>query len=930
VSGSTFGRERELETVRRTIADTARGAGGCLVLNGVAGVGKSHLIRAAIEMAGAHGLAVAAREAFRSDLNAPLVTLAGALRDCRPPTPAFGWLAETSDNAYVTLERLRESLENFAAHRPLVIVIDDAHWMDELSALAVRELVPALASSPVRWIFARRTPTADTAGQQALDWLSRGPAEQIHLDILDDAAVDLLCAEVVGAEVDNTVLALVGSCAGNPLQVENLLTALRMGDQLVVRDGVATVVGTELPASFITTVQELLKLLSGDARRLVQNGSLFGRPFSVDAVAHLMDRPPAALIPLIEEATGAKILSEDGDSLTFLHDLVRQAVYGTLPGPVKAILHRAAAAITRAEGAPAVEVAEHLLRSGRTGTAEAVAMLHDTARQVADVAPATAADLILHALRALGEHDPGRTPLIADAVRLLASAARVTEARELGEAALRAGLAADTEAALLLGLAEAFKHAGLNETAVRYADRGLRLDGLPEGTAARLHAIRAHALFYVGDLSGADVSGAAAETKGEASGERGASVFGLTARSLVAQAEGRLGDAYDHAWTATRIADRVGGEPAQRHPRIWLGNALATLDRFDEAEEAFERGRQESKRLGTAWSWPLWQYYYTALLTARGRLDEAVAEAEAGVSLAGQLTAYQLAVPLLGSLARLAVLRDEIGPAEESLSRMRHMMGTGITAPPEDVTWPEAVFLGATAGPEAAFGLLTDLYDALPGRPALIGQDPSSAAPLVTMAVAAGDRHRAELVVEAARRLAGRNPGSHSAAAAAAHADGLLRGDPVQLRRAVEEFRLTPRRLALAGALEDAAVAGRASDRATAEAWAEEALAIVTACGARRTRLRLEDRLREWRGAVVRPVEVVPAPCLPALTDGQRKVALLVGEGLTNIEVARALHLSPHTVDTHLRNIFQRLEISRRAALATIVARECGPHGLST
>jgi DNA-binding CsgD family transcriptional regulator len=76
---------------------------------------------------------------------------------------------------------------------------------------------------------------------------------------------------------------------------------------------------------------------------------------------------------------------------------------------------------------------------------------------------------------------------------------------------------------------------------------------------------------------------------------------------------------------------------------------------------------------------------------------------------------------------------------------------------------------------------------------------------------------------------------------------------------------------------------------------------------------------------VEQQVSAVPSPCLPTLTDGQRKVALLVARGLTNIEVGEALHLSPHTVDTHLRNIFQRLEINRRAALAHIVATECGP-----
>jgi len=926
VSGHTFGRERELEAIRLAIADTASGAGGCLVLNGTGGIGKSHLVHAAIEIAGSYRVAVAAREAFPTDLTAPLVTLAGALRDCRPRTSSFGWLYDARDTSYRMLEQLRESLEDFAAGQPLVVVIDDAHWMDELSALAVRELVPALASSPVRWLFARRPAPADTAGQQALNWLCRTTADQIFLDVLDDTAVGQLCTEAVGAEVDNTVLALVASCAGNPLQIEQLLTALRVSDQLLISDGVATVVGAELPSSFVAGVQEVLARLSDGTRRLVQDGSLFGRPFSVDAVARLMQRAPAELVPLIEEATAATILTEDGDALTFAHDLVRQAVYGTLTGPVRAVLHRAAAAILRAEGGPAVEVAEHLLKSGRSGAAEAIAMLRTSAREVAGVAPATAANLILHALAAVAEHDPARPSLVADAVGLLASGARLAEARELGEAALRGGLDAETEATLLLGLAEASKHAGLNETAVRYADRGLRLDAISDGTAAKLHAIRAHALFYAGDLAGADYSGTSAETLGTTSGELGASVFGLTARSLVAQAEGRLDDGFDHARTATEIADAAGGEPVHRHPHIWLGNALATLDRFDEAEETFRRGRQQSERLGTAWSWPLWHYYYAALLTARGRLDEAVAEADAGVALAEQLTALQLAVPLLGALARLAVVRDDLAQAADHLSRMRRLTDGGITAAPEDVTWSEAVFLAATAGPEAAFALLTDLYDALPGRPVLIEQDPAAAGALVEIAVGAGDPARAELVVEAMRRLSARNPDSHSAAGAEAHADGLLRRDPRRLRQAVDEFRQTPRPLALMSALEDAAVTVRPEDRATAEAWCSEALEIATARGAKRAGLRLDDRLRAWRG----PVQSVPdpdptPPCLPMLSPAERKVAMLVAAGLKNIEVAERLFISRHTVDSHLRNIFRKLGLNRRVELAALVARECPP-----
>lgn len=907
-----------MATIRRVLRETADGAGGCLLIDGPAGIGKSHLLRAAAELAGASGIAVAFREAFRLDLAAPLVTLAGALRSCRPATTEFEWLSghQDRDHQYQTLERLRTSLEDAAARRPLLIVIDDAHWMDELSALAVRELVPALASSPVRWLFASSPVSHETAGRQTLTWLSRDGNEPIHLGVLDDAATTRLSTEVVGAEVDNTVLALTAGCGGNPLRIGQLLTALRATRQLVVSGGVATVVGEELPSSFIDTVQDLLGSRSAQAQQLLRATSVFDRPFSIDAAARLVGRAPAELFALVEEAD-PDFLTEVDDGLTYAHELVRQAVYNTLRKTVREQLHREAASVARAGGRPALEVAHHLLRAGRAGTVEAVTMLRTAAKEVAGVAPATAATLMLRAVEALGPHGPGRAAVIAEAVGLLASAARLNEARELGAEALRAGLDPETEAVLLLGLAEAFKHGGQNQTAVDYADRGLAHASISPATRARLSAIRAHALVYVDRLVDADRSGACSNELGRGSREYGAAVFGLTARSLVTHAQGRLADALAHAGTATELADRVGGAALHRHPRIWLGSALTSLDRFDEAEEAFSRGRRESEQLGTAWAQPLWHYYNASLLGARGRLDEAAAEADAGVEMAEQLTAYQLAVPLLGALIRLAVARGEIDRALEHQARMRRWMSTGITAPPEDVDWAEALLLSATGDSTAALGMLTGLYDALPGRPALIGTDPAAAATLVGIAMAAGDPGRAALVVEAARALADGNPGSASMAGAAAHADGLHRRDLVLLREAIERFRATPRPLALAAALEDAAVVGHGSEPPeTVRSWYGEALTIVTRCGAKRARQRLEQRL----GAVA---EDPRSPCLPQLSPAERRVALAVVTGKTNVEVAADLYLSRHTVDSHLRRIFDKLKINRRIELATLVARDC-------
>ncbi|WP_432991235.1 AAA family ATPase [Dactylosporangium sp. CA-233914] len=915
----TFGRDRELAVLHRAVTGAAAGFGGCTIVRGAAGIGKSNLMQAAVRFAGARGVAVAARAAFELDRAAPLITLASALAQLQPPEPAIGWVRQESDAQYRTLERLGAALEDYAARHPLVIAIDDAQWMDELSALAVAELVPALASSPVHWLFAHRPAPAGTPGQQLMERLARDGHELLTLATLDDEAVRRLCAQVVGADVDNTVLALAGGCDGNPLQVEQLVRTLHLTGQLVVADGIGTVVGEELPSSFITIVEQMLHGLSSDTQELLQAASVFGRPFGVEAVAELLDVRPATLFKQIREATGARILVEDGTELTFVHDLVRLAVYGTLNAALAPMLHRQAALIARAEGRAPVEVAQHLLKTGRTGRREAVTILHEAALAVAPAAAKTAADLVVHALAVIGEHDPGRTALVADAVGLLASAGRLAEAQNLGETALRAGLDPRTEAVLLLGLAEAFKHNGQNKMAVQYAAQGLANPGAPESVRAKLHAVRAHARFYDDDMAGADADGETATAAGLATGEYAASVFGLTARSLVAGAQGRLEDAYAHAEQATGIADRVRGDAAHRHPRIWLGDAQAALDRFDDAEVTYERGRRESERLGTAWSTPLWHYYHANLLIARGRLDDAAAEAEAGVAIALNLTAYALAVPLLGTLTRLAVLQGDLPQAQAHLAHMHRRMALGISAAPEDIVWPEGVLREAIAGPEAALATLTGLYDALPGRPVLIAQDPSAAAALVHIAVRAGDEPRARLAVAAARGLARRNPGSLSLAAAADHAEGVLTGDPWMLRGAVERFRRTPRRLALASALEDAAlnVEGTAQGRA----WAAEAVDIVTDCRAERARRRLEFSLGGPKAPAERAV-FRPGSPLHHLTPAERGVALRVADGLTNRQVATALHLSRHTVDSHLRKIFTKLELRGRVELANLVAKD--------
>ena len=89
------------------------------------------------------------------------------------------------------------------------------------------------------------------------------------------------------------------------------------------------------------------------------------------------------------------------------------------------------------------------------------------------------------------------------------------------------------------------------------------------------------------------------------------------------------------------------------------------------------------------------------------------------------------------------------------------------------------------------------------------------------------------------------------------------------------------------------------------------------------------DRVREGLRALgVRPgtrdSRRRPARGWESLTATERLISRLVAEGLTNRAVARRLHISPHTVNTHLRHVFAKLSVSNRAALASAVAHSIG------
>jgi DNA-binding CsgD family transcriptional regulator len=138
---------------------------------------------------------------------------------------------------------------------------------------------------------------------------------------------------------------------------------------------------------------------------------------------------------------------------------------------------------------------------------------------------------------------------------------------------------------------------------------------------------------------------------------------------------------------------------------------------------------------------------------------------------------------------------------------------------------------------------------------------------------------------------------------------------------AVALARQAPLLVEHAGACEDAAsLLAQGGWRDEAGALLGEALARYERVGADAWAGRVRARLRSIgvrpgsRGPRHRPTEG-----WESLTATERAVSLLVADGLTNGAVARRLYISPHTVNSHLRHVFAKLDVTNRVALAAVV-----------
>jgi DNA-binding CsgD family transcriptional regulator len=923
------GRERILSALGSHLDATSQGSGGCIIVEGPFGMGKTHLLKATALEGAERGLTVVSGRANGTDQPIPIHLLINLLRHVMSGEADFADLVQPDRNPFWLMERIGELVENAARRRPLVIVLDDVQRIDDVSALVLQGLVRSLASSPVLWLLARRPVPTRSLTQHAIGWLIDHAAVRLHLGALDDEAVAELCTSVLGVKPDSSVLNWAARCGGNPWLVKNLFSALVQAGQVVVVDGTASVVAEGLPEGVLAAVDRLLDEMPPAVARLLAYGRRIGHTFTVEEAAALLGESVPDLSSSADEAVQLGLMRRNGMELVFTHEVIGEALQHAAFRawePAAAVSSAVPALGTGAAGGDREAQPGHR-RSPAPGVHQSPAGVADahperpgpvrpvvtpsTSPSPPPRSPGCGCDAVAaRAIATLGDLFDEAPRTLARTLRLLAGGGRGAEAGRLADVALRPGMEAAAEVQLVLEVGQGLRDSDCHGMSAELLQRTLARQDICELDRARLNGALADTADRLSGVPGA----VTAPWRGGSAGLAPPPITGGDTGSGngTVRTAGRFS-----AWQPRQAAPLLDCDACERPLWTWLVRALIAADHFEEATAVCAAVKQEAEKLGAVWSEPLWYGHRAELLAAAGRLEEARVEAEAGLRLADR-AAPEDSVPARVVLARVSIHRGDLATASEQLRTTERLVTGDVTADKAGLDWALAQFHVASGRPAMMVQTLINVEGQVTADPLLFAEAPTAAATLVRLARQVGLDAEAEQAAEFARRLTERNPNVQSLAGGAEHAEGILRNDLVALQRAVELYRLAARPLAAGSALEDAARAEQSTrNNKTRAVWLlESAMDLYMDCGAQRDMARVQKKLRRLGVRNVGGMSADrPKSGWESLTSAELRVVRAIVDGRTNREAASILFLSPHTVDSHLRRVFSKLDINSRVEL---------------
>lgn len=361
------GRTAELAFLHAHQQSLASGQGQAVLLSGPAGIGKTRLISELIASQNSHGCQVILVNCLPGLSNSPLAPiqqlcqslfercplhkklsaientlLQELLNQSSAPLPELAELSEHErrQNSYRVLKLL---LTNATQHQPLLVIVEDGHWIDATSQEYLNDIFGYIQTLGLMLVVTTRPTNAPNL-----------PETVLKLSPLNsNDCLAILASNSSGQSFSaSTANVLVQRAAGNPFFLEELAFATQSGADP----------NAPPPETVQAVITVRIGALAEELRSLLYIIAVVGPPAPLVLVAHLFGKPLEAIIPALRQLIADGFIVEDADCLSFRHMLITDTAYAMITEQNRASLHGRAATFLEAEDSPIKARPETLAR----------------------------------------------------------------------------------------------------------------------------------------------------------------------------------------------------------------------------------------------------------------------------------------------------------------------------------------------------------------------------------------------------------------------------------------------------------------------------------------------------------------------------------------------------------------------------------------
>ena len=920
-SASLIGREKELDRLEAFVNGTRDGSAN-LLLEGDAGIGKTTLWRAGVERARELGFRVLESRPAAPERELSFAALGDLLSGMHDeigslPAPQRRALrialvleeteGEPADQRAVAAAMLG-LLRRLTTEEPLVLALDDIQWLDAPSAGTLQFAFRRLDKEPVR-VLATSRPRAEGTT------ISFDNTERIEVGPLSLHALDQLVRTRLGTRfLRPTLRQLEEESGGNPFYALEIAASL-------LRSGGRVEPGQRLPipAALREVVRDRLARLTPTVRDAALATATLAQPTMT-----IVQEAIGGGLTAVTDAIAAGILDRDGETLRFTHPLFASTLYEDSPLDKRRDLHGRLAAIV----GDLEERARHLAEATDGPDDEVASVLEAAASNVvARGAPDAGAKL---AKQAVDLTPPDRE---AESHRRRLAWARYSfaagdppHAEELLEQQLELTQTARERAEVEFELGKVQLVTRGISAALSYYDRALQqLEGADEVELRTMILIELAELHLREDRLDSDASEQAvalAEKIGKP--DLLARALGIDGMKLTLL--GR--PPRDEYWRRALEVEEAAGEMRYGGPSLACAFAAFIRGDFDTVSKLAGRAADSMRRTGDPML-PNVLISLSELARVSGEWAAATRYAEEAHDLVVQTGRESLEPLCLLSKARVAVLRGDLDLARQCAEDATALL-EGLAPSDVERATIEVIAMGvfgkiaevsgrhAEAHEWATAAIKVDEQLGAGSQHALAESLAADIRCLVALGALEDAARQLERLIELTDPL-----GRPTLAGIVARAQGNVaaaEGDSAaairHLERAVECFEELQAPWPYEHAMTLLMLGGvqrRARQKLAARTTLARALEIFERLGARLWAEKTHAELRQISGRPTRS---------GGLTATEQSVAGLVADGHSNVEVGRALFMSPKTVEWNLSKIYKKLHVRSRAELAAKFAKQ--------